>query len=54
MFRVAVSTEDGSEYTLDRDFDTLEEAQAELDDIIFGEPSYLDGSMIECGNVEEV
>ena len=53
MWKVRVSTEDGGEYELRKSFKSQKAAEDELDDILSGEPSYLDDSQIISGSVEK-
>ena len=54
MFVVTVGTDDGEEYTLERQFDNRDDAEAELYDILSGEPSYIDGARIDSGSVDKI
>lgn len=54
MFIVRVTTEDDHYARVDREFETYEEAQAELDEILDWPTTYLDDSPIVFGEIEEI
>lgn len=54
-YKVIVYTDDENEYELEKTFKTYDEAEEELNDIVFSDrDSYIDGSAIRSGTVERV
>ena len=52
-YKVIVYTDDDNEYELGTKYNTYDEAETELNDIVFSDrDSYIDGSAIRAGKVE--
>ncbi len=53
MWRVVLVTKDGGEAILSREYETRREAEAKLEEEMHGYPSYIEGSLVVGGHVEE-